>query len=107
MNHILIYVLVFIVGELFSSALYFFVTKGFSKRLNLGTLSRGWLERVFLFIVLINEIPQALILFGALKIGTRLKEGEDNISNDYFLVGNLISVLLALGYFLISTMYLT
>jgi hypothetical protein len=38
-----------------------------------------------------------LVLFGALKIGTRIAEKEnERISNDYFLVGNLMSVLLTL-----------
>jgi len=106
MNHILACLLVFIGGELLSTALYYFITKGYSKQVSLATLSRGWLERAFLFIVLLNDLPQALILFGALKIGTRLREGENKISNDYFLVGNLISVLLAIGYFLIVTKYI-
>ena len=38
-----------------------------------------------------------LIAFGAMKLGTRLhtEEGSD-ISNTYFLVGNLLSMLLAM-----------
>ena len=106
MKDIIIYLMTFSAGEIFATLLYSFTAKSFSKKLTLGTLIRGWLERAFLFIVLINNLPQALILFGALKIGTRLREGEDKISNDYFLVGNLISVLLAIGYYLIVTNYL-
>ena len=41
--------------------------------------------------------PQILIAFVALKIGTRLhEENECEISNNYFLIGNLISILAAM-----------
>lgn len=65
-----------------------FVQKGFSMR----PMILGILERMFLYVGLIQGFGQSLILFGALKIGTRLKNEEDKISNDYFLVGNLVSV---------------
>ena len=54
----------------------------------------GVLERLFLYVGLIQGVEQSLILIGALKIGTRIKNEEDKISNDYFLVGNIVSVLL-------------
>ena len=61
------------------------------------------MERAFLFICLVNALPQALILFGALKIGTRLKNSQENpISNDYFLTGNLTSALFAVIYYLLT-----
>jgi hypothetical protein len=38
-----------------------------------------------------------LIAFGAMKLGTRLHDEQDaEISNTYFLVGNLLSILLAM-----------
>ncbi|SHN25894.1 hypothetical protein SAMN04488057_11475 [Cyclobacterium lianum] len=67
-----------------------FVQKGFSLR----PMILGVLERLFLYVGLIQGFGQSLILFGALKIGTRIKNDEDKISNDYFLVGNIVSVLL-------------
>ncbi len=40
-----------------------------------------------------------IIFFGAIKLGTRLHEDNQNkISNDYFLIGNMISVGAVLGY---------
>jgi len=103
LDNIGIYALVFVAGEVVATLIFYFLTKGFSKKLTVTIASRGWLERAFLLVALLKNLPQALILFGALKIGTRLKEGENKISNDYFLVGNLISVLLALIYYIIST----
>jgi hypothetical protein len=40
---------------------------------------------------LLNGIGHALVFFGALKFGTRIKV-DDKVSNDYFLIGNLVSV---------------
>ncbi|MEP5612069.1 MAG: hypothetical protein ABJP45_07450 [Cyclobacteriaceae bacterium] len=97
------YALVFTAGEAIATVLFYFVARGFSKKLTLAIVIRGWLERAFLFVALLKNLPQALILFGALKIGTRLKDGENKISNDYFLVGNLISALIVLVYYIIST----
>jgi len=56
-----------------------------------------------LFTGLLHGFPQILIAFGALKLGTRLYEDkESDISNSYFLVGNLISILLAMLYAIIA-----
>lgn len=52
---------------------------------------KGILERFVIFFCLSIGIQQILIVFGALKIGTRLVNQKTNtISNDYFLIGNLI-----------------
>lgn len=45
--------------------------------------------------------PQRLAFFGSIKITTRLKD-DDKISNDYFLVGNIASVLMVIAYYLPS-----
>ena len=55
------------------------------------------LERFFLLLALARGTPQALILVGALKIGTRIRT-EDSIDSDYYLVGNLVSASFALLY---------
>lgn len=52
----------------------------------------GIIERLFLYLCLLSGIYHGLVLFGALKIGTRIKTEENKISNDYFLIGNMISV---------------
>ncbi len=58
---------------------------------------KGALERLVLYTALIHDYPQMLIAFGAMKLGTRLHEEQGSeISNTYFLVGNLLSMLLAM-----------
>ena len=43
------------------------------------------------------DVITFLIAFGALKVATRLHdEKESEISNNYFLTGNLISILIAM-----------
>jgi len=67
------------------------------KAWNLSGILKGLLERLVLFTALIHGYPQMLIAFGAMKLGTRLHEEQGSeISNTYFLVGNLISMLLAM-----------
>ena len=88
----------YVIGELVALPLFYLVTKLFNRNLTLSSILRGALERLFIYLVLLINLPQGLAFFGALKIATRLKD-DDKISNDYFLVGNLISVLMAIGYF--------
>jgi hypothetical protein len=101
MDKYVIYSAIFVVGELGSLIMFFLVTKIFGRALTLSSVLRGVLERMFIYIVLLVDLPQGLAFFGALKIATRLKD-DDKISNDYFLVGNLVSVLIVIGYYLIS-----
>jgi len=56
---------------------------------------KGVLERIFVITGLMLGYPHVIIAFGALKIGTRF-QGSNRISNDYFLIGNFISLLAAL-----------
>lgn len=61
---------------------------------------KGVLERLTILFGLLAGLPQILIAFGAFKLGTRLhSESDTKISNDYFLIGNLLSLLLVIGYF--------
>ena len=65
--------------------------------INLKSILKGMLERIFLIIALANGFTQALALFGALKIGTRIHNPDNTQSyNDYYLVGNLLSALSAI-----------
>lgn len=60
---------------------------------------KGWIERAFLCYGLHAGVPLVILLFSALKLGTRFKEEHQNrISNDQFLVGNLLSVAAAIIY---------
>lgn len=56
----------------------------------------GIIERGFIYLCLLTQVYHGLTLFGALKIGTRIKDDENKVSNDYFLIGNMISVGLVL-----------
>ena len=98
------HIAVFVIGELIALVLFFLITKMFQRGLTLSSVLRGALERLFLYIILMVDLPQGLAFFGALKIATRLKD-DDKISNDYFLAGNLVSVLMVIGYYLICQQY--
>jgi len=109
---LLIIVLLFISVELI---LYFVVFKILGKvflepdsetksKVDANDLLKGMIERFVLAFALANNLPQILIFFGAMKLGTRLK--NDVVTehfNNYFLVGNLLSVFLAIIY----SIYLT
>ena len=101
MNSYLIHSAIFVIGEIIALILFFLITKMFGRNLTLSSVLRGALERGFLFIILLVNLPQGMAFFGALKIATRLKD-DDKISNDYFLTGNLVSVLIVIGYYLLS-----
>ena len=60
-------------------------------------LTKGVLERTVLFLGLLLNFAVILAAFGAFKLGTRLKDDTtDPVSNDYFLVGNMASLLIVL-----------
>ncbi|MCP1995777.1 hypothetical protein L1275_001554 [Flavobacterium sp. HSC-61S13] len=85
-------------------------TKDYSKtllRLNISTF-KGVMERLIIAICLAIGVAPILIVFGALKIGTRLKSPDDKIQNDYFLIGNLSSIFISVMYVYIfqKTMHL-
>jgi hypothetical protein len=93
---------VFVVGELF--ALLIFkglntIFSGLSAKKDVLSMWKGLLERGVVLIGLVIGFPQILILFGALKIGTRLKN-DHPVSNDYYFIGNMISILLVLTYYM-------
>lgn len=105
MNNIQLNIVIFMIGELLAPPVFFRVTKMFKRDLTLSSVLRGALERLFIYIVWLVNLSQGLAFFGALKIAARLKD-DDKISNDYFLVGNLVSVLMVIGYYTISQYYL-
>lgn len=92
--------LVYVVGELVGTVLFSLLRRKIGPQdseLHAAwkALLKGMFERIVLIVGLLQGIPQIVIAFGALKIGTRLHDSS-KISNDYFLIGNLLSILIAL-----------
>jgi hypothetical protein len=108
MNKVLAFSIIFVSGEIVATFLFMGLTRFFSngeqpnKAYTLLALLKGILERFLLFFAFTYSIFLVLTFFGAIKIGTRLEvDKKDKVSNDYFLVGNFISVLLAFIYYVI------
>lgn len=68
------------------------------------SIVKGILERTFLTFSLIVDIPITIVFFSALKLGTRLVQTNDKITNDQFLVGNILSVFFSIIYFKVWTL---
>lgn len=101
-TELIFFILVFLSGEfvayfIFKSLVYV-LNREWSLKIDRAVI-KGILERLFLFLALVYGLPQALIAFGALKIGARFIQDENKISNDYFYMGNIISLLIALIYY--------
>jgi len=94
--------LAFCAGEILSLLIFYFIRKKYEKR-NIaagGSVLKGMLERFALLLGLTAGVPTIIIFFGAIKLGTRLKEQQESpISNDYFLVGNITSIIIVLLQF--------
>ena len=94
----------FFAAEVILAFLFSAIAQVYYKKLGLDfkSIFKGILERLFLTVALINNITTALAFFGALKLGTRLKHEESiedhNRFNDYYLLGNLASVTVAIFY---------
>jgi hypothetical protein len=108
MNNLWLVIIIIAGTELFAIALFAAVARfGKSpKSISTSSILKGILERAFIVFALLSGYPQALTLFAALKIGTRIKD-ENRVSNDYYLVGNLISVTLAIAYTMVIQHMLT
>jgi hypothetical protein len=103
-------IIIFVIGELVS--LLIFTTLKRITKLPKSSPARkasvvtGILERAVLYVGLLHGFPQILIAFGALKICARLHaEKKSKISNTYFLMGNLISILLAMLYAIVAQQF--
>ena len=98
-----IFIATFGVIEFFELYFFRFVKNKFTKPLKPtmaekdSSAIKGILDRFMLLIGFIAGIPTKVVFFGAIKIGTRLKEtNESKISNDYFLLGNALSASVAI-----------
>ena len=102
MSKIILFSLILFLGEGIAYFIFLLVKWIFNEkwqwRIDLQ-VTKGWLERLFLFLCLVYGMPHALIAFGAIKIGTRVNDKENKVSNDYFFVGNMASLLLVIFYY--------
>ncbi|MAY63452.1 MAG: hypothetical protein CML29_14705 [Rhizobiales bacterium] len=65
----------------------------------LTDLFKGAFERCVIAYGLVLGYPHILTLFGAMKLGTRLKSSSETREfNNYYLIGNLASVCAAMAY---------
>lgn len=108
-----LFILICIIGEILVNAIWFrYLKKKFAVetseketpisggtilKFNISTF-KGTMERLIMAICLAIGLTPILIVFGALKIGTRLKSPDDKIQNDYFLIGNLSSIFISVMY---------
>jgi hypothetical protein len=70
-----------------------------SKRWYMGAVAKGVLERAMMLLGLLLGFPHVLTALAAIKLGTRLQRDKDSeVSNNYFYIGNVLSILLALAY---------
>jgi hypothetical protein len=100
----LILTILFLVTEIIIAFAFAVIAQVFYHKIGFDfkAIFKGIAERLFLFIMLVNGYAQALTFFSALKLATRLKHEEPSKDldgfNDYYLLGNLLSVLVAIGY---------
>lgn len=94
-----------LVCELILAFLFSLVAQLFYEKsqIDVKSILKGFVERLFLTIFMFNGIPHAITFFSALKLATRLKHNENSEKdtekfNSYYLIGNLISVTIALFY---------
>jgi hypothetical protein len=92
-------------GEILVHFLLYVISHSIGKpnrdKINFTSILKGLLERAFIFTVLVEGLASALTVLGALKIATRIKDEESKVSNDFFLIGNLLSILFGIGYYLV------
>src|ERR1700710_785226 len=104
MPEYVILTMLFFITEVFIAFIFAVIAQVFYHQigLNFKAIFKGIVERLFLFITLANGYTQALTFFSALKLATRLKHEEPKADldgfNDYYLLGNLLSVIVAIGY---------
>ena len=109
MINIPFYILIFIFQELFALVVFHFIRRYFQQQNSaitthswLYSILKGVLERLFIFVGLLNDMPMVVGFFGALKLGTRLDADKNNrVTNDYFLMGNIVSMLIVIVSYLV------
>ena len=108
----LIIVSLILVSEIVLAFMFSVISQVFYKKMGFDfrSIFKGIIERIFLMFCLFHNYPHALTFFSALKLGTRLKHEEnkesENKYNDFYLLGNLISVMVAISYVLLLNNFL-
>ena len=98
-----------VVGEILFILLFSLVSRlfnfGVGRDQFFKEMFKGFLERIMLSVGIAHGVPTVVILFGALKVATKISiavsdNNKDHVAkhNDYFIVGNLMSVILAIAY---------
>ena len=104
MSKMILIIILIGISEVFVAFCFALTAQVFYRKIGLDfkSIIKGMIERLFLLIALANNYPHALTFFSALKLATRLKHTEpangENKFNDYYLIGNLVSVAVAIGY---------
>lgn len=98
------FIVSYLLMEAFINVIFHFITQWLksntdSRIQRRREIIKGVLERLFIIIGVLIGYPQVIIAFGALKIGTRFQKNS-KISNDYFLIGNFISLFVSLLFVL-------
>lgn len=119
--NVLIFTLIIVIGEIFFNLTWFnYLKKVFepinSDAINAGKIAglentditflrlplstfKGVMERFILTLGLVLSFASILIVFGTVKLGTRFNDNH-KVKNDYFLIGNFSSILIALLYYI-------
>lgn len=116
MNPYLTWATVVFVGELAANVLLFPWIRRFAGAAT-GQADNAWfcgwrnfwkgeLERFMLVLGLWVGVPHVFIMLGTLKIGSHIKDDTSQVPNDYFIIGNLVSVLLCLGYWWVKRQFI-
>lgn len=99
------FLVLMVISELILAFIFAAIAQVFYRKIGLDfkSIFKGLIERIFLWICLSHGFAHALTLFGALKVATRLKRQDADDKdlaayNDFYLVGNLVSVMVAIGY---------
>ncbi len=104
MPKFLVLSVLFVITEVLIAFIFAVIAQLFYKQMgfNFKAIFKGVAERIFLLVMLVNGYTQALTLFSGLKLATRLKHEEPKADldgfNDYYLLGNLLSVMIAITY---------
>lgn len=96
---IFVEVISFLVVFKFIGRIYLAPDPQTKSKVDLKDFLKGMFERGVLSFALANNLPQILIFFGAMKLGTRITSKVNSEDfNSFFLVGNLFSVFLSIIY---------
>ena len=100
MDALIVYLFIEIVSNF---TIFPLLNKGYGMKKHEGEIMnpriKGVIERLCLVIGMSIAVPHVLVAYGALKIGTKLggqpRNTSDKTKTEYYLIGNLISIIIA------------